>query len=428
MTQLHPLPKDKLPKPSAKGKDEMNLAEFPIAKLGRQDKRDVIEYESWATDKKGERYQQKWIVSGSAQLGLPGEIANRIIVALLSIASEQNFDSPKISFTEYRLIKTLGLSTSNKNYEVIRKVLKQLVGITIYSEKAFWDNKRKKRVTHEKAFHIFEDLWLRHWKDTDDREDIDDKGQGYVVWSDTFWKSIKDGYIKNLDNEFYYSLKNPIARQLFRFLDKRIGQKKECEVDIFDLTGRLGMAKYAKPSHVKRKLQPGINEIIDRNYLASAEVVKVKRGDKTYTRIRFTKATATPSMWEGLAQESQTKNEEVTSEEKTPEENGQAPNQWQIIFEEHGTTDDQKDVWAKVLKELELTAGPAVFHTHLINTALLSTDGSEAVVGVANVAGKDWLQHQMERTIRNTLNAYLDTKIDALKFISIRDQMQQTIH
>ena len=106
----------------------MNLAEFPIAKLWRQDKRDVIEYESWVTDQNGERYQQKWIVSASARLGLPGEIANRIIVALLSIAAEQGFNSPKTIFTDYRLLKILGLNTGKKNYDILRRALRQLAG------------------------------------------------------------------------------------------------------------------------------------------------------------------------------------------------------------------------------------------------------------------------------------------------------------
>jgi len=44
------------------GKDEMNLAEFPIARLGRNDTRLAIEYEG-QTVKDGKVLTQKWIAS-----------------------------------------------------------------------------------------------------------------------------------------------------------------------------------------------------------------------------------------------------------------------------------------------------------------------------------------------------------------------------
>lgn len=67
------------PKPHL-GKDEMNLCEFPIAKLGRRDTRDVIEFVGEVV-KDGRTITQEWIVSGTARIGLPTEFAERVLVA-----------------------------------------------------------------------------------------------------------------------------------------------------------------------------------------------------------------------------------------------------------------------------------------------------------------------------------------------------------
>lgn len=60
---------------SRRGKDEMNLAVLPIAKLGRSDSRDIIEYHGTFSDKDGQK-EMVWIVRGAAGLGLPNELGD----------------------------------------------------------------------------------------------------------------------------------------------------------------------------------------------------------------------------------------------------------------------------------------------------------------------------------------------------------------
>ena len=51
--------------PTLPGKDEMNLAEFPLTKLGSRDTRDVLEFTTYALDQQKRAYQQQWIVRGA---------------------------------------------------------------------------------------------------------------------------------------------------------------------------------------------------------------------------------------------------------------------------------------------------------------------------------------------------------------------------
>lgn len=122
----------------------MNLAEFPIAKIGRNDKRLTIEYEGQIVDKAGTVHHQKWMVSDSAQFGLPTEFAERIFVGLMTLTAQNKFAERKVPFTIYKILKMIGLTHNKRNYDAVVKALRQLVGTTISSEGAFY-NKAKKQ-------------------------------------------------------------------------------------------------------------------------------------------------------------------------------------------------------------------------------------------------------------------------------------------
>lgn len=269
------------PRPS--GRDEMNLAEFPFALLRRQTgDEDSYTYEGWVTERGGQRRRQRWTVRGAGGLGLPTEYDERVIVALMAISAEQGFQARKTPFSIYRALQVMGLPRSQRAYESVQRALERLVGVTIYAEGAFWDQGEQGWVEMKSGFHIIEKYWLAYLER--DQRVRDSEGiPGYFIWSEDIWKSIQDGYIKYLDLDFYFSLDIPLARRLYRFLDKRMHYQTTYEIDIFDLASRLGMARYEYPSEVSRKLQPALDELIEAGFLQRAGAVKVGR----YTRMRF---------------------------------------------------------------------------------------------------------------------------------------------
>jgi len=220
------------------GKDEMNLAEFPLTKLGSRDTRDVLEFTSYALDHHKRPYQQQWIVRGATGLGLPNELGDRVIPALISLNAQQKFTSRKVYFSKYQLLRLMKLDPEGQNSEVLELALKQLAGITIESKRAFYDKDKQKRLTSLEAFHLIEKLWFRK-HETDKTVLRAETAQGYIVWGSEIWNSLRAGYIKNLDLDFYYSLPSPLARRLYRFLDKRMHYTDTVELDIFELSGRL---------------------------------------------------------------------------------------------------------------------------------------------------------------------------------------------
>ncbi|HXV96793.1 MAG TPA: replication initiator protein A [Anaerolineae bacterium] len=265
------------------GRDEMNLAEFPFAKLNAKDSREIIEYEGWTVNG-SQRLPQKWIVRGASGLGLPSEFGERLLMALIALTAEDDFASRKVTFSVGELIRRLDLAKNQRYYELIEQQLDRLMGVTIHSENAFWDHAKQKRVTTKRAFHLIEKLWLR-FREGETEGGNAENVRGYIIWSDEIWRSFKAGYIKSLDLAFFYGLPTPISRRLYRFLDKRMRYQEVYEIDIFDLANRLGCVRYKAPSQIKRILEPAYEALIEHGFLAEAKLVK--RGK--YTRLRFVK-------------------------------------------------------------------------------------------------------------------------------------------
>lgn len=268
------------------GKDEMNLADFPFASLRRRrDSRESFVYEGWVTGQDGQRRRQHWIVRGLSGIGLPTEYDERVVVALMAITASHGFADRKVPFSVYQVLQVMGLTDSKRDYQNIERSLERLMGVTIFAEGAFWDNAERSWVTIKAGFHLIEKFWLRYLEPDEgvrEREAV----PGYLVWSEDIWNSFQAGYIKNLDLRFYYSLDSPLARRLYRFLDKRMHYRREYEIDIFELAGRLGMTRYRYPSKVIEKLRPALQELLERGYLLEADQVRVEQ----YTRMRFVRS------------------------------------------------------------------------------------------------------------------------------------------
>lgn len=198
-----------------RGKDEMNLAVLPIAKLGRSDCREVIEYYGTSPDGDGQQ-EMTWTVRGASGLGLPGELGERVLVALLYIGAQSAFKHRRMEFTTYQVLRILGLGPGGGNYKGVERAIAQLAGILITSDKAWIqkeDDGKLRRSRVAKGFHLIDDYALWTVEDGEDKK-------SYIVWGKQVWQNIKSGYIKNLDVDFYFSLENPLSRRLYCFLDK----------------------------------------------------------------------------------------------------------------------------------------------------------------------------------------------------------------
>lgn len=267
------------------GKDEMNLAEFPITLLSKRhvSENKTIEFSDTIFGKDNEIIKREWTVTGSDKFGLPLAQDNDIWMALIVMGKNNDFKERKIHFSRYQICKIMNQKPGGSIYRRIEEALSRLSGIKIYAKNAFWDNEKKSYVT--KGFGIIDDFeLLEEHGSSSNGETV---RQSYVNLNETIFKSIKTGYIKSLDISLYFKLESALSKRLYRYLDKKRYRKKVFEVDLFVLAyTHLGFEEstYKYASLIKNKLNYAHKDLIRTGYLES---VNYLQGENKQERVVY---------------------------------------------------------------------------------------------------------------------------------------------
>ncbi|MGQ9729810.1 MAG: replication initiator protein A [Candidatus Zipacnadales bacterium] len=259
------------------GRDEMNLAEFPFALLSKRvpDGLNEIRFSDTIRGPSGLPVERRWTVTGSPKHGLPVAADELVYVALMEATKEQGFRSRIVRTSRHDLARRMGLPHGGAAYRQIKASLDRLVGVNIHAENAFWDP--DKRTYGTVSFGLLDDYVLLDER----KERTKDLPLGQVAWNRIIFASFLAGNIKRLDTSFFFSLKSPIARRLYRYLDKKrydgkphfqIGLEKLC----FEHLGLSRSYKYA--SQLRQKLERGHQELLERGFLTSVTYEPMVRG------------------------------------------------------------------------------------------------------------------------------------------------------
>jgi hypothetical protein len=268
-------PQAALPPPIVLGKDEMNLAEYPLSVLTHRvpSHRKTYSFTQRITDHQGAVIKQSWSVLGSDKYGLPTPYDDDVLIALLYCYKEQKPQGRKIHFSLYRLCQVMHKPLSKREYDRLRDSLNRLTSTTIVATNCFYDNLAKSWVSE--AFHLFDRYKLYQER----------KGRAatphlsFVEMSAFFHQSVAvANYIKDLNLGVYYSLALPVSKRLFRYLDKNRYKKKRYEETVMRMAGKLPLA-YAYPSQVKQKLARAHEELLRHGYLTRVAYDVTREGE-----------------------------------------------------------------------------------------------------------------------------------------------------
>jgi len=276
------------------GRDEMNLAEFPITLLADR----APKGQKPLVFRDGE---QTLTVTGSNAFGLPTAIDADVIVALIALTKQaNNFTNPTVPFTRYSLLRLLGWPNKGSNYQRLTQSLKCWTGVTLNYEKAWWDNKAKRKV--DATFHIIESVVIESVVISESSILNDDEpgehSSSTFTWSRRFFESCRVDNLKRLDLETYFSLESSVSKRMYRFLDKRFFHKQSLTFDLQEFAhDHVGLGRnYADNGKLKEKLGPAIKELEAIGYLEpmsrEQRYSQVKRGQWTITLARKTDATS----------------------------------------------------------------------------------------------------------------------------------------
>ena len=253
---------------SSDGRDEMNLAEFPLCALSHRLPSGVktLHFEDQIWDQsRNEHITRHLTVTGSDAYGLPTALDDEVLLGLVQLSRQRNFTDRKVPFTRYQLIRLLGWRDDTKTYDRLEESLNRWTGVTLYYRNAWRDKQRKCWV--DEKFHVIDNVWLCHRNDS--RPDATSGAPtSAFVWNEVLYRSFQAGNLKALDFEFFKGLNSAVAKRLYRFLDKRFFRRHRLEFDLKELGwNHVGLSRSYDAASLKRKLRTGILELEQKGYL-----------------------------------------------------------------------------------------------------------------------------------------------------------------
>jgi hypothetical protein len=157
-----------MPMKTSDGKDELNLAEFPLCALAHrmrpEQKTLTFEDRVW-DERRGETITRQLIITGSDAFGLPTALDDEVLLGLIQLTRLRGFAERKVPFSRYQLIQILGWRNETKTYERLEASLNRWTGVTLYYRNAWWSKARS--CWMDEKFHVLDNVWLSHRCDRD---------------------------------------------------------------------------------------------------------------------------------------------------------------------------------------------------------------------------------------------------------------------
>lgn len=278
------------------GREELNLAEFPLIYLGQRVPKGLnkLVFEKQTVDSSSNRTLTKRLeIVATEEHGLAKGADMMVLHALLLIAKQtSNLSSPVVYFSRYQICEIVGWPQNGNSYRRIQEALERWVSVTLFYKA--WYDREEDRLKNLQGFHILEDIELNDY----DVGRIGRNKQGELPLSsirfgDRVFQSLNAGNVKKLNLAELFHLKLSLSQRLYSFLDKRFGTRQlQWQFDLRELcTVHLGMSQNYKPSELKRKLTPAIRELVSISFITDVPAIeRFERVGHGQYRVTFRRA------------------------------------------------------------------------------------------------------------------------------------------
>lgn len=269
------------------GRDEMNLAEFPLATLADRAPRGckTLSFEDRIWDR-GRRQHiiRRLTVSASDKYGLPTATDDEVILGLVQVTKAAGFAERRVRFSRYQLVHLLGWRDEGRSYRRLEQSLKRWLGVTLYYENAWWDRAQKRWV--DAHFHLLEELVLyrRQVRLAVATTRRGETSLSSFTWNETVFRSFQAGFLKRLDLTLYRRLSLAPAKRMYRFLDKKFHRAgtQRFKLRVFACE-HVGLSRRYDAAQLKRRLSPAVAELERAGFLsplaASERYRRLRRGE-----------------------------------------------------------------------------------------------------------------------------------------------------
>src|SRR3954451_21834417 len=202
------------------GRDEMNLADFPISALPRAQKSDADgrkvdrhEFEASRYDAvRRRRVTQRVTLTSTASDGLPTPADEHVILALLFVHKhDSDFADATVRFAPGQMFDIMGWAPNGRSYTRLRDVLRRLKSLTIRYENAWWDaggrgDEEEGATGIISAYRIARQVSGPRTAAT--------PLLSWVSWTQQFHDSLRKGNLKRLDLDVFFRLRSPTAQRV----------------------------------------------------------------------------------------------------------------------------------------------------------------------------------------------------------------------
>ena len=266
-------------RPSADGRsvirqshDEPNLAEFPLVLLTTQSPKDrhTLEYQDIERHPRtGVTITRKVTITGAGKFGLPTSRDEDVLMALtyltLEDKSKTGFDDPMVYFTRRKLLEILDWPDTGHYYKRLKEALTRWKGVNIYYEN-WWDNLAQDYVPETEGFSILDNFKLSDARRKDHSQlilPLDDNQHKqslcYIKWNMTPFAGFKNGNLRTLDLDKFFSLPTAAAKRAYRYLNLRLPDSGHQEFDLRTFAFQhVGFSENYKPGRLRNQVQETI--------------------------------------------------------------------------------------------------------------------------------------------------------------------------
>jgi hypothetical protein len=253
---------------------ERNLEEYPLFELkARQRGSKARVFERVVEGKGGVSLRQTWRVIPSGEYGMPGPVDQDVYLAVLQLLEERGGmpEDGELAFSLYELRKVLGWSDdSGGAYREIRDALVRIQLTGVQSSNAFYSAADEQLIAD--SFNV----WSVHFAQQRKRGEANaapartTRDRHVLRFHPVFIRNYEAQYLKGLDASFYWGLKMPLSKRLYRLVDLQRAGGISWKTDLFAVRDQIPL-DYRYPSEIKRALGKAHAELTEKGFLSGVE-------------------------------------------------------------------------------------------------------------------------------------------------------------
>ena len=251
---------------------EANLEVPPTFQLRRTDpNRRVAEFFNTLVNEEGERVQQRWRISVPEPYELPGPFDQDVWVAVQALVGMRGGMPPdgRLYFSLYELLGVMRKVRKGDNYRELRSSLLRLSATHFQADNAFFLKDKNRHATRTFT------LWDVSLDTETDNETGGVTERHFLEFHSVVRQSFQSEYLKTLDSDFYFSLRSPLAKRLYRLIDRKREGKARWATSLDKLKNMAPLApSYKTPSKIRDVLETAHSELSRRGFLAGVSYEK----------------------------------------------------------------------------------------------------------------------------------------------------------